>query len=411
MVDPTQDLEVPAGQSTFEARFAGILAAREGSIFHQVRLVGQDEEWADSENREVRYTALSPGTYRLEARSRIGEGPWGEPTSLAFRVVPSWHQTWWFRGLLGLGILAAAFGLVRWRLQALQTRNRHLEELTASRTRELEQANLAMRDLVEQIRQTSARLAGNATQLSSTTEHMNGATRQLAGSADVQREGSERVATALVELSASIEEVASHVRRSKEKATQAELATAEGHETGQSTRDAMHSIRETTRQIVMAVEVIQEIAQQTNLLSLNAAIEAAKAGESGRGFAVVATEVRKLAERSAVAAKEIAGLIQESNAAVSRGTETVGATVDIMERIRALIQELASMTHQIGAAAEEQSRTSAEVAQQVEAGAADSQRNAHAVTLLSSQVEGVASSSKAVAEAAEGLAGLVAEFK
>lgn len=107
-----------------------------------------------------------------------------------------------------------------------------------------------------------------------------------------------------------------------------------------------------------AVKVIQDIARQTNLLSLNAAIEAAKAGQHGKGFAVVAEEVRKLAERSGSAAKEIARLIEDSNLAVAQGQDTVQEAVTALGRIREHIAHLSHVSEAVGLAAHEQIQAS-----------------------------------------------------
>jgi methyl-accepting chemotaxis protein len=107
--------------------------------------------------------------------------------------------------------------------------------------------------------------------------------------------------------------------------------------TGESTQ-AMAAIRESAQRVSRVTTVIAEIARQTNLLSLNAAIEAAKAGQQGRGFAVVAEEIRKLAERSGLAAKEIFGLIQESDQVV----QAMAATSQFTERNASATTQLAS---------------------------------------------------------------------
>jgi len=170
-------------------------------------------------------------------------------------------------------------------------------------------------------------------------------------------------------------------------------------------------VEEATAKVVQAVRVIQEIARQTNLLSLNAAIEAAKAGQMGKGFAVVAEEVRKLAERSGSAAKEIATLIEASDTAVAEGRGTVTQTVEVLGGIRDHIGQVTSMALEIGAALEEQARTSNEVAQQVEEGARRASENASASTQLSATVQSLAETSDRLAATADGLQALTAQFR
>ncbi|HWK54783.1 MAG TPA: methyl-accepting chemotaxis protein, partial [Hyphomicrobiales bacterium] len=117
---------------------------------------------------------------------------------------------------------------------------------------------------------------------------------------------------------------------------------------------AMSDINNSSKQISNIIGVIDEISFQTNLLALNAAVEAARAGEQGRGFAVVADEVRKLAAHSAGAAKEIKELIDHSNRQVERGTSLVNKSGDALNAIVNAIKRVNTIIAEISAASQEQ---------------------------------------------------------
>nr|WP_320133342.1 methyl-accepting chemotaxis protein [uncultured Holophaga sp.] len=268
-----------------------------------------------------------------------------------------------------------------------------------------------LRQLMNSVRQGVEGVASGATQLSASAEEMAATAGEIARSAESQQEGSEQMVAAVAELSASIDEVNRGAQASLERLDGALDATQKGDQAGQATHQAMEGITETAGQIGKAVGVIQEIAQQTNLLSLNAAIEAAKAGEHGKGFAVVAEEVRKLAERSSVSAKEIARYIDGANEAIDKGTHTVDATVQVLKQIRMVLDDFATSTRQAAASTSEQATAGGEVARQVEASAQEAQSIASAVTQMSATTGEVARTSSDLHRLAEGLLVQIANFK
>jgi len=283
---------------------------------------------------------------------------------------------------------------------------------------EIGQLGASLNGMLRQLRQTIARMAqaaasvaSGATELSASSEQMSAATEQIARSSETVHATTEQMASAILQLSASVQQVASNVKASIEQSTLAVSATVEGQQGGREAAEGMDRIRQATGSIAKAVGVIQEIARQTNLLSLNAAIEAAKAGANGKGFAVVAEEVRKLAERSRQASAEIEGLIRETHETVGQGTEAVTTTLGLMERIHESIGTMERMVQQIGAATEEQSSTSGEVARRVEETSQEVGQNAAATQQLSATVQEISRTSAELARISEDLARDVALFR
>ncbi len=268
-----------------------------------------------------------------------------------------------------------------------------------------------LKGMVNRVRFDAMRVQDGAHSFATANREISTTAHELARIADDQRQSVDRMASAITELSASIQQVADNVHVTEQRAQDAVKATQAGGEAGHAAMGAMDQVTASTAKVVQAVRVIQEIARQTNLLSLNAAIEAAKAGTMGKGFAVVADEVRKLAERSGQAAKEIAQLIEESNSAVSEGHRTVKEAVGSLELIREHISEVTHMSVEIAAASREQAAASAEVAEQVDLGAEKASENASAATELSATVEQVSQTAEGLSATAQGLSEVVVRFR
>jgi len=172
----------------------------------------------------------------------------------------------------------------------------------------------------------------------------------------------EEQAASLEETAASMEEMTSSVQQNADNARQATQLAASARERatkgGQVVNlavDAMSRISTSSKKVTDIIGVINDIAFQTNLLALNAAVEAARAGEQGRGFAVVASEVRSLAQRSAEAAKEIKGLIEDSVNKVTEGTQLVNESGKTLKEIMDAVKKVSDIVSEISAASQEQS--------------------------------------------------------
>ena len=192
-------------------------------------------------------------------------------------------------------------------------------------------------DVVREAAQSAESVAEGANKLSRTAENLSlGASEQ---------------ATTAQLASSAVEQMVSNIRQSSDNATQTEKIATQSADRAQESGDAVATALTAMRTIADKINIIQEIARQTDLLALNAAVEAARAGQHGKGFAVVASEVRKLAERSQLAAAEISQLSESTVSASQTAGSMLGTLVPEIQKTSDLVQEISSATRELNSGA------------------------------------------------------------
>ena len=298
----------------------------------------------------------------------------------------------------------------------------------------------------EQVASSSEQLSASSEQTSSATEQVAAAIQQVAGSAEKQTHGADETVQSLSEVAAGVTQVATRSAHVAELAQHAIMQAEEGEMAVTNTVKQMHSIHESvtesdamiqslyerSKEVSAILDVITQIANQTNLLALNAAIEAARAGEHGKGFAVVADEVRKLAEQSQKSAGEIMEIVQgiqrdteNSVHIMARVTDDVQAGVQVSneaiekfnqilqgtKEITPQMQEVSATAQQMSAAVQQVTAANHELAGIAKENAAASQEVAASTEEQLASMEEISSSARSLSSMADELKRLIAVFK
>ncbi len=247
---------------------------------------------------------------------------------------------------------------------------------------EIGQMLLGMQEMSRSLSQIISEVRAGADALTS-------ASAQLSATSQTVSQGTSEQASSVQETTASLEQMTASITQNAENSRQTEKMAVKGARDAEASEKAVKETASAMSDIAEKVSIIEEIAYQTNLLALNAAIEAARAGEHGKGFAVVASEVRKLAERSQTAAKEISSLAASS----VKVAETAGS---LLSQLTPSIRKTADLVQEVAAASAEQASGVTQISRAMGQVEQVTQRNASASEELASTAEEVSSQAEAL---------------
>ncbi|TJY42600.1 methyl-accepting chemotaxis protein [Cohnella pontilimi] len=292
------------------------------------------------------------------------------------------------------------------------------EEIEIRSNDELAQLARSVNNMMNKLRELIAGVVHSSQNVAAASQQISATTEEMASGSTTQASAAQNIQELFAELSSAINAVAKSAEEASDLAAKTSATAYQGGQIVNKSVESMDQVNaqmtqleEDSGKIGEIIEVINDIAEQTNLLALNAAIEAARAGEQGRGFAVVAEEVRKLAERSGEATKQITEIItgmqkntHRSVLAVTEGVSHTKETGQAFEQIMRMIKQMEQKVTEIAAASEEQAAQSNEVMHSVESISSASQEAAAAS-------EETAATSQSLAQLAEGLHHSVSVFK